>query len=300
MATKSWMFSLVTSQSSGPTSQPSDGEGLMLPVKDPKELGQAQSKHHFPVRLLQLHCEFCLIFSSTRHNRKMVQVQKWNGHNLNSCKHSAKASTASATRSTRRSFTWDFWHISQLVCSAVWKQDMRSESRWYKVVQSVLILSESNHWKTHKGHAVVHYHVPRKVAASTSPLPIIPILERETQTQLSEPAFCPKQVTSDSNLLAAALRKAPLQPVGESTAESCNLPNKTRTHLKHICDIVVSWLTEIGRVKGRRSRQQLWMVIQIYLLYNVGITLINGVTIQPFLAPSNTWIHIGPVATRDQ
>ena len=76
MATKSWMFSLVTSQSSGPTSQPSDGEGLMLPVKDPKELGQAQSKHHFPVRLLQLHCEFCLIFSSTRHNRKMVQVQK--------------------------------------------------------------------------------------------------------------------------------------------------------------------------------------------------------------------------------
>jgi len=93
----------------------------------------------------------------------------------------------------------------------------------------------------HKGMQSCTYHVPRKVAASTSPLPFIPILERETQTQLSEPAFCPKQVTSDSNLLAAALRNAPLQPVGESTAESFNLPNKTRRHLKHMryrCQLV--------------------------------------------------------------
>lgn len=299
MATKSWMFSLVTSQSSGPTSQPSDGEGLMLPVKDPKELGQAQSKHHFPVRLLQLHCEFCLIFSSTRHNRKMVQVQKWNGHNLNSCKHSAKASTASATRSTRRSFTWDFWHISQLVCSAVWKQDMRSESKWHKVVQSVLILSDSKSLKHTKACSRAHIMYLVKWRHQLAHFQSFQSWnEKHKHNFLSQLSVQSKwHLIPISWQLPWGMRHYSLWAKAQLKVSIC--PTKP-ADIWNTCDIIVSWLTEIGRVKGRRSRQQLWMVIQIYLLYNVGITLIKGVTIQPFLAPSNTWIHIGPVATRDQ
>ena len=141
-------------------------------------------------------------------------------------------------------------------------------------------MSDSKSLKNTKTHAVI---VPLMCIVKWyqlySPLPIV---ERATQTQLSELALCPKQVTSDSNLLAAALRNAPLQPVDESTSllKVAYLPNKTRTHFKHVpctCQLVDRNLEAVKTAIVKGNLVQIYLHCKMWVY--VGITLINRVTI---------------------